>query len=76
MPENMLPADAPDPETIAAAAEDPDPLLANPPRIRGVSDPTDPVARREDATKRGAEAFADSEEPASPDDSADIDKSD
>ncbi len=66
MAEDTLPPDAPDPETIAAAGEDPDPLLANPPRTRDASDPSDPIARREDATKRGTEASEDSEESGSP----------
>lgn len=66
MADDTLPPDAPDPETIAAAAEDPDPVLKNPPRIRGVSDPTDPVARREEATKRGTETSEDPKESGSP----------
>jgi hypothetical protein len=65
MADDTLPPDAPDPETIAAAEEEPDPLLANPPRTRGASDPTDPVARREDATKRGPDAIEDPDMPAS-----------
>jgi hypothetical protein len=52
MPKEPFPPDAPDPETIAAAEEDPDPLLENPPHTRNVSDPTDPVGQREDATER------------------------
>jgi hypothetical protein len=56
MPEDTLPPDAPDPETIAAAEEEPDPLLKHPPRTSKASDPMDPIGRREDATERGTEA--------------------
>jgi hypothetical protein len=52
MRDETLPPDVPEPETVAAAEENPDPLLENPPRTRKASDPTDPVGRREGATDR------------------------
>jgi hypothetical protein len=51
--EYRLPPDAPDPETIAAAEEEAakDPTVRQP-HTKRASDPTDPIARRGDATHR------------------------
>ena len=50
--DDTLPADAPDPETIAEAEELNEPARHRGPRTTNASDPTDPIGHREDATHR------------------------
>ena len=48
-----VPDHAPDPATIEQAEEANEPLHRRRPRTSDVTDPTDPVADRDDATGRG-----------------------